>query len=70
MITFLSSPKAFTGKVGENQVRAIKSWLRIHPDIEILLYGRSKNADIICKQFDIKYSMYSQAAESGALQVN
>lgn len=41
MITFLSSPKAFTGYVAENQRSAIRSWQALAEDVEVILYGRS-----------------------------
>jgi hypothetical protein len=55
MITILSSPKAFSGNVGQNQIIAIKSWLRVHPEIEVILYGRSEGAEEVCSQLGIRY---------------
>lgn len=39
MLTFLSSPKPFKGRIREIQLRAIASWRATHPDAEIILYG-------------------------------
>ncbi len=39
MLTFLASPKGFSGIARENQLTAIKSWTRVHPDTEVILYG-------------------------------
>ena len=55
MITFLTSPKEFIGDIGRNQVRAIKSWKNIHPDNEIILYGKSNTADQVAKDLNLKY---------------
>lgn len=55
MITILSSPKAFIGSDGNNQINAIKSWINIHPEIEIILYGKSEGAAQVCNNFGIKY---------------
>lgn len=50
MITFLASPKNFTGKIAEIQRRAIQSWLLIDGSAEVILYGESEGADIISRQ--------------------
>lgn len=39
MITFLSSPKPFTGVAGTIQLNALQSWLRVHSHAEVILYG-------------------------------
>lgn len=44
MITFLSSPKGFRGVAEANQRNAIQSWLTMHPDAEVILYGDAPGA--------------------------
>ena len=39
MISFLASPKRFSGEIAVIQRRAIESWLKIHPNAEVILYG-------------------------------
>ncbi len=39
MISFLASPKPFTGIGREHQYRAIRSWLSSGKDVEVILYG-------------------------------
>jgi hypothetical protein len=41
MISFLASPKPFTGIAREHQYRAIRSWLSSVKDVEVILYGDS-----------------------------
>ena len=41
MITFLASPKPFTGMACTHQFQAIRSWLALHPHVEVILYGDS-----------------------------
>lgn len=41
MITFLASPKPFKGAAYNNQINAIRSWLNVHPNVEIILFGNS-----------------------------
>jgi hypothetical protein len=45
MITFLASPKPFTGIAKENQYRAIRSWLASGTDVDVILYGDSAGID-------------------------
>ena len=44
MISFLTSPKAFTGHFARIQRKAIQSWLNVHPAAEVLLYGNAAGA--------------------------
>jgi hypothetical protein len=39
MITILASPKPFVGEASEHQRNAIRSWLALAPDIEVILFG-------------------------------
>ena len=42
MITLFTLPKPFVGHIGMIQRNAIQSWTRLHPDIDILMFGSSK----------------------------
>lgn len=39
LLTLFSIPRAFSGDVGDRQLNAIRSWSRLGPDVEVLLYG-------------------------------
>jgi hypothetical protein len=39
MISYLASPKPFVGRIGQIQIRAIRSWLATHAEAEVILYG-------------------------------
>ena len=39
MLTLFSLPKAFVGRAAVLQQNAIESWRRLHPEIELLLFG-------------------------------
>ena len=57
MLTIFSTPKPFRGHIGVIQRNAIESWKRIHPDVEIILFGdeeerrrrRAKLASGMCR---------------------
>lgn len=53
MITILSSPKPWVGLSSENQQNAIKSWLALHPDVEVILYGDSPGTTEACERFGV-----------------
>jgi len=39
MLTFFATPKPFQGHIGIIQQNAIKSWVRLHPQIDLILLG-------------------------------
>lgn len=53
MITLFSVPKPFTGHIAVIQENAVKSWMQVHPDIEIILYGDEKGITEICDKYDL-----------------
>ncbi len=44
MLTIFSTPKPFQGHIGVIQRNAIQSWKRLHPDIEVILFGDDTGA--------------------------
>lgn len=54
MITFLSSPKLFQGRSLHIQTKAIKSWLSLDSEIEVILYGKSEGSEKVASQLGIK----------------
>lgn len=53
MITIFSVPKPFTGHIAIIQENAIKSWLQLHPKIEIILYGDEEGTQEICDKYGL-----------------
>lgn len=47
MLTVFSIPKPFVGKIAITQTNALNSWLRLHPDVEILLFGDERGTQEI-----------------------
>jgi len=54
MITFLSSPKPFKGESISIQIKAIKSWLSLDPEIEVILYGNSEGIEKVAFELGIQ----------------
>src|SRR5439155_22133613 len=55
MITLFSTPKAFIGHIDLIQRNALKSWRRLHPEIEIILVGDDAGAADVCREFGIQH---------------
>jgi hypothetical protein len=53
MITFFTIPKAFKGHISIIQRNAIISWLHLHPDCEIILYGDEEGIKEIADEFGL-----------------
>lgn len=65
MITFLSSPKPFTGIAKSIQLNAIRSWMKVHPKAEVILYGEAEGALAVCRDLRIKHVADIDATDSG-----
>lgn len=70
MITFLSSPKAFSGVSFKNQINAIQSWLHIDPSVEVILYGDSPGCKEVSKNLGIKHIANISCSPSGVPYFN
>lgn len=65
MITFLSSPKPFVGIDGDNQIKAVTSWVNIDPHVEVIIYGKAKNAGEVCHMLGARYVPEIESSPSG-----
>ncbi len=55
MLTIFSTPKPFVGHIDVIQRNALRSWQRLHSDIEIILVGDDAGAEEVCKEFGIRH---------------
>jgi hypothetical protein len=55
MLTFFSTPKPFCDHVDVIQRNALRSWQRIHPDAEVLLFGDDKGAAVVARELGIRH---------------
>jgi hypothetical protein len=55
MITLFTLPKPFVGHIGMIQRNAIQSWMRLHPDIDILMFGNEQGTAEIADEFGIRH---------------
>jgi len=55
MITLFTIPKSFNGSMAIIQTNAIKSWLCLHPDIEVILFGDDCGTAELASQLGLRY---------------
>ena len=53
MITFFCSAKAFRGRTAIQQRNAINSWLRLYPEVEVMLFGTDEGVAEICAGYGL-----------------
>jgi len=53
MITFFSSAKPFRGRTAIQQRNAINSWLRLDPEVEVMLFGTDEGVAEICAEYNL-----------------
>jgi len=55
VITFFTTPKPFAGLIDVIQRNALRSWQRVHPDAEIILFGDDAGAAEVCRELGIRH---------------
>ncbi|MBF0547053.1 MAG: hypothetical protein HQM08_21610 [Candidatus Riflebacteria bacterium] len=53
MITIFTIPKPFKGHINTIQRNAIRSWKKLHPQIEIILFGNEEGIPEVAKEFNL-----------------
>ena len=65
MLTIFSIPKPFRGHIGIIQENAIRSWLRLSPECEIILYGGEEGTVEVCNQYALSHIPHVKKNEFG-----
>ena len=55
MITLFSTPKAFRGHIDIIQRNALTSWKRLHPDVDVILFGHDEGTAEICSELGLRH---------------
>src|ERR1700740_1635085 len=55
MLTIFSTPKPFIGHVGMIQRNAIRSWQRLHPEVEVILVGDDAGTAEVCAELGVRH---------------
>ncbi len=70
MLTVFSIPKAFTGHIGVIQRNAIRSWMMLHPEVEIILFGSDEGTAETAREFGLRHEPEVERNEFGSMLVN
>jgi hypothetical protein len=66
MLTLFTAPKPFQGHIGTIQANAIRSWIALGADVEILLVGDDPGVAEAASEFSVRHLPGVRRAESGA----
>src|SRR5579871_235891 len=69
-LTIFSTGKAFRGHVGIIQRNALESWKRLHPNIDVILFGDDIGAGEICSELGIRHEPNVLKNENGTKYLN
>jgi hypothetical protein len=70
MITIFAIPKPFQGRINIIQRNAIKSWLMLHPDCEVILFGNDKGTSEVASEVGVRHIPDIARNESGTPLLN
>jgi hypothetical protein len=70
MVTFFTTAKPFVGHNGVIQRNALKSWILVHPDAEVILFGDDGGGAYVAQELGIRHEVYTERNESGSNRVD
>jgi len=70
MLTLFATAKPFRDHAGIIQRNAIRSWTRLHPNVEVILFGDDEGAAEIAREFGLRHEPYIQRNEFGTKRLD
>jgi hypothetical protein len=70
VFTLFTIPKSFKGHIAVIQRNAIQSWMRLHPEIEIILFGTDEGAAEVAREFGLRHEPHVERNEYGTILLN
>jgi hypothetical protein len=70
MLTVFSIPKTFRGHIGVVQRNAILSWTKLHPEVEIILFGSDEGTAETARKFGLRHEPNVDRNEFGSMLVS
>ena len=65
MLSIFTIPKPFVGHIGLIQRNAIRSWLALRPECEVILFGNEQGTDSCARQLGVRHVAYVACNEYG-----
>lgn len=70
MLTFFTTAKPFLGHSGIIQRNALRSWIRVCPGVEVILFGDEEGAAEIAGELGIRYEPHVERNEYGTKRLD
>jgi hypothetical protein len=70
MLTFFTTAKPFAGHNGVIQRNALKSWIRVHPDAEVILFGDDDGSARVARELGIRHEPHTEKNEAGSTRMD
>lgn len=70
MLTMFSTPKPFRGYIAVIQRNALESWKRLHPDVEVILFGKDEGTAEICRELGLRHEPEVVLSERGTKRLD
>ena len=67
MLTIFSTPKLFRGHIGDIQRNALRSWLLLDPQAEVILFGDEEGTAEVCQELGLRHEPQVLRSEHGTL---
>jgi hypothetical protein len=70
VLTLFTIPKSFKGHIAVIQRNAIQSWMRLHPHIEIILFGTDEGVAEVAREFGLRHEPHVERNAFGTILLN
>ena len=70
MLTFFTTAKPFRGHINIIQRNALRSWMLLHPDVEVILFGDDEGAAQVARDLGIRHEPQVERNEFGAMRLD
>jgi hypothetical protein len=70
VLTLFTTGKSFKAHIGVIQRNAIQSWTRLHPEIEIILFGTDEGAAEVAREFGLRHEPHVACSQFGTKRLD
>jgi hypothetical protein len=70
MLTFFTTGKSFKGHIAIIQRNALQSWKKLHPDVEILVFGDDEGSAEVCAELGLRHEPKVARTKGGAIRLD
>jgi hypothetical protein len=70
VLTLFTIPKPFKGHIDVTQRNTLKSWTRLHPDVEVIVFGAEEGSAEVCRELGLRRQPDIECSEFGTPYLN